>query len=201
MGSDLIMSVTVSNRSASCGMGCDSCDGSCGKGLRGLGQDFSFFDPNYPSSMPNDPVVTQNGSQMDNLFDDLWSGLPSASASAAKWNPLTLLDSGGFFIGDSSMNVFNPNVGAGNNNGGGSGLWQTLLAGTASTFNSIARSRYGVPPPGTYITQGANGSMSIQRLPEGANASAFSMPSLGLGGMSLTTMLMLGGVAYLLLKK
>lgn len=187
------MSVTV--KSKNCGMGSDcGCNNCGGHGLHGLG-DFSYFDPSYPSSMPNDPVVTQNGSPID-IFGELWDSLPSASGS---WQTFFNSDAASM---QAQINAMNPNYGAMNNNAGGAGLWQTILAGTASTFNSIARSRYGVPPPGTLITNGPNGT-TVQTLPVGAS-SGFNLNPLGasgFGGLSLTTLLLMGGAAYLLLKK
>jgi hypothetical protein len=73
---------------------------------------------------------------------------------------------------------------------GGLEWWQSLIKTGVETTGSILKSRYGQPPPGTYIQRTATGEVVYRTDPQAGGFQ--TIPPLGAGG---TNLLMWGGIA------
>ena len=197
------------------GLGCDACehrhDGMGEivrlRGMGGLGDplpsessniSFPWFDSTSNTGganqvSPANPFVNLNLPTFDT------SQYASASTNSNETGVLSFFHTLGLDAASPAPQV----QAVGNNNAGGSNLWGSIIAAGANTFNSIAKSKYGVPPPNTYIQTNRDGSSTIVRLPTDASGNVtgtFGGLSLGsTSSSSISTLLLLAGVGVVVM--
>lgn len=71
--------------------------------------------------------------------------------------------------------------------------WGSIVETAVKGTTNILQSRYGVPPTGTYVQTGANGQSVVYRQQPGSAPLDFPATG-GVGGLSLTTLLLIAGV-------
>jgi hypothetical protein len=80
------------------------------------------------------------------------------------------------------------------------GFWESLLAGGVKAGENIATARFAVPPPGTLIKTPTSMIYTQPNNPQSANLLTSVGGSLLTGGTSITSLLVLGVVAIVVMK-